>query len=61
MSLADVAQGRLNALADVRFIQHDACALAVLEFGQSIDSLFTTADSPFRLFDHLDLGDQVAG
>ena len=59
--LADVAQGRLVALADVLFIQHDARALAVLEFGQSIDALFTTADAPLRLFRRLDLGNQVAG
>ena len=59
--LADVAQGRLVALDDVRLIQHDARALTVLEFGHGIDALFTTADAPLRFFGRLDLGNQVAG
>src|SRR5215472_6895115 len=46
--LADVAQDRLVAVADVLFIQHDTRVCAVLEFGDSIDALFTTADAPLR-------------
>src|SRR5437773_2134143 len=49
------------ALTDGRFYQHNAHTLSVLPLAQSIDSLFTTADAPGGLLDHLDLGDQVAG
>jgi len=43
--LADIAQGRLVALTDQLFIQHDSRTSAVFELSNSIDTLSTTADA----------------
>jgi hypothetical protein len=46
-------------LPDLRFDQHDARALPVVQLGDRVDALLTDADTPRRL-GHLRLGDQVA-
>ena len=44
--LAQIVEGRLVALPDLRLDQHDAHALAVLELADGIDALVTAADAP---------------
>src|SRR5262249_26477168 len=53
--LAELAEGRLVAFADVLFFQNDAHALPVLVFAEGVRALFIAADSPRRLLRHLDL------